>query len=78
MVEPTQTIRWLLPANSLSVFDHFVELALKVLINSLKFAQEIIIFEKSTTLKMEINSSFFGLSWKISTKKSKFKVLLTL
>ena len=32
MVKHTQTIRWLLPTNSLSVFDHFVGLALKGLI----------------------------------------------
>ena len=31
MVKHTQTIRCLLPANCLSVFDHFVGLALKVL-----------------------------------------------
>ena len=31
MVEHTQTIRWLLPTNCLSVFDHFVRLALIVL-----------------------------------------------
>ena len=29
MVEHTQTIRWLLPADCLSVFDHFVGLAFK-------------------------------------------------
>ena len=29
MVKLTQTIRWLLPMNCLSVFDHFVELAFK-------------------------------------------------
>ena len=29
MVENIQTIRWLLPTNFLSVFDHFVGLALK-------------------------------------------------
>ena len=29
MVKQTQTIRWLLPTNFLSVFDHFVGLALK-------------------------------------------------
>ena len=29
MVKQTQTIRQLLPTNSLSVFDHFVGLALK-------------------------------------------------
>ena len=29
MVKHTQTIRWLLPRNCLSVFDHFVKLALK-------------------------------------------------
>ena len=29
MVKHTQTIRWLLPANCLNVFDHSVELALK-------------------------------------------------
>ena len=28
-VKHTQTIRWMLPTNCLSVFDHFVELALK-------------------------------------------------
>ena len=33
MVKHTQTIRWLLPTNCLSVFDHFVELALKGLKN---------------------------------------------
>ena len=35
MVKHTQTIRWLLPANCLSVFDHFVELALKGFLISL-------------------------------------------
>ena len=35
MAKHTQTIRWLLPANCLSVFDHFVELALKGLLISL-------------------------------------------
>ena len=34
MVKHTQTIRRLLPTNCLSVFDHFVGLALKGLINS--------------------------------------------
>ena len=29
MVKPTQTIRWQQPMNCLSVFDHFVGLALK-------------------------------------------------
>ena len=29
MVKHTQTIRWLLPTNCLSVFDYFVELVLK-------------------------------------------------
>ena len=29
MVKHTQTIRWLLPWNCLSVFDHFVGLALE-------------------------------------------------
>ena len=29
MVKHTQTIRWLFPTNCLSVFDHFVGLALK-------------------------------------------------
>ena len=28
-VKHTQAIRWLLPTNCLSVFDHFAELALK-------------------------------------------------
>ena len=32
MVKRAQIIRWLLPTNSLSVFDHFVGLALKGLI----------------------------------------------
>ena len=32
MVKHTQTIRWPLPTNCLSVFDHFVMLVLKVLI----------------------------------------------
>ena len=32
MVKHTQTIRWLLPTNFLSLFDHFVGLALKGLI----------------------------------------------
>ena len=31
MVKHTQTIRWLLPTNCLSVFDYFVGLALKEL-----------------------------------------------
>ena len=31
MVKHTQTICWVLPTNSLSVFDHFVGLALKEL-----------------------------------------------
>ena len=31
MVKHTQTIRWLLPTNCLSVFDHFEVLALKEL-----------------------------------------------
>ena len=35
MVKHTQTIRRLLATNCLSVFDHFVELALKGLIQSL-------------------------------------------
>ena len=35
MVKHTQTIRRLLPTNCLSVLDHFVELALKGLIQSL-------------------------------------------
>ena len=36
MVKHTQTIRRLLPKNCLSVFDHFVGLALKRLKKSLK------------------------------------------
>ena len=36
MVKHTQTIRRLLHTNCLSVFDHFVELALKELTASLK------------------------------------------
>ena len=35
MVKHTQTIRRLLPTNSLSVFDHFVRLALKELTNNI-------------------------------------------
>ena len=35
MVKHTQTIRRLLPANCLNVFDHFVGLGVKVLIASL-------------------------------------------
>ena len=38
MVKHTQTIRWLLPMNCLSVFDHFVGLALKGLITMKIFA----------------------------------------
>ena len=38
MVKHTQTIRWLLPTNCLSVFDHFVELALKGLKGAIHFS----------------------------------------
>ena len=41
MVKHTQIIRWLLPKNSLSVFDHFVGLALKEL-NPIKVPENII------------------------------------
>ena len=40
MVKHTQTIRLLLPTNLVSVFDHFVELALKGLIASLNLEVE--------------------------------------
>ena len=38
MVKHTQAIRWLQPMNCLSMFDHFVELALKAL-SSTKYRQ---------------------------------------
>ena len=44
MVKQTQTIRWLLPTNCSSVFDHFPGLALK----GFNVTLENIIFEKVT------------------------------
>ena len=38
MVKHTQTIRWLLPSNWLSVFHHFVVLVLKGLMSAVKKA----------------------------------------
>ena len=37
MVKHTQPVRWLLPTNCLSVFDHFMGLALKGLSTSIYF-----------------------------------------
>ena len=48
MVKHTQTIRWQQPINWLSVFDHFMELALKT---SLKYLIEISL------------TPFAGISW---------------
>ena len=42
MVKHTQAIRWLLPRNYLSVFDHFVGLALKGLILEAKFGDDLL------------------------------------
>ena len=39
MVKHTQTIRWLLPTNCLSGFDHFLGLALKGLGSTSKFVE---------------------------------------
>ena len=41
MVKHTQAIRWLLPTNCLSIFDHFVRSALKGLKSMLKLAEKL-------------------------------------
>ena len=43
MVKHIQTIRWQQPANCLSVFEHFVGLALKRLISSVKLTNSILL-----------------------------------
>ena len=52
VVKHTQTIRWLLPTNCWSGFDHFVGLALKGLIRVLiLIVKQILIFFKGTLLR---------------------------
>ena len=53
MFNHTQTIRWLLPTNLSSVFDHFVGLPLKGLINKLNKVH-------SDTFKQVASKTFFG------------------
>ena len=55
MVKQTQTIRWQQPTNCLSVFDHFLGLALKGLGRNL-FQR----FKKSTILPYENLLTFFS------------------
>ena len=55
MVKPTQTIRRQQPANSLSAFDHFGELALKALIRLRKHGSStnIVTFTFSKVKKLD-------------------------
>ena len=76
MIEHTQTVRWVLLTNSLSVFDHFVRLALKGLFK---------IFNEECNLNLElIFQLLFTYDWHKSSKnylkkrnsRKKRKVLL--
>ena len=55
MVKHTQTIRWQQPTSCLSVFDHFVKLALKGLTVLLKYIIRIYQETKSFEIVLEIN-----------------------
>ena len=76
MIEHTQTVRWVMLTNSLSVFDHFVRLALKGLFK---------IFNEECNLNLElIFQLLFTYDWHKSSKnylkkrnsRKKRKVLL--
>ena len=73
MVKHTQTIRWLLQRNCLSVFDHFVGFAFKGLTLQVKSTHYDKVLQSLTTTKTTILQAFLNLTYKLQTT-SKIKV----